>query len=519
MALSAPVRTLETVMANPVLKRSQPALDPLGAERAPLTVIAANNASATVLDLHPSAEVYQRVAQTPATSSLQFTKLVIMAMDAVAVLLSIQLARVLAGGRLDPGQPSSFPLAAATLPVWAIALARQSLYKSRRITRGVDETVRIVRAVLTAVGGTAVLSVIAKVDLSRAWLMFVLVFAVVLLTAERFALRLWFRRARREGRMMRKVLIIGTNAEARAVFDHLRADPTLGYDAVGFIHDHDGDEALTSDLVLDAVRRVGAQGVIIAATSIDINTSNHLIRSLTEAGVHVELSSTLCDIAHDRLTVRPLGRFPMVYIEPVQRGGWRAGAKRGFDVLAASFMLLLALPVIALACIAVKLTSQGPMLFRQTRIGRDGKTFQLMKVRSMYEDAEERLAEIAHLNESQGPIFKIRNDPRITTVGRFLRKTSIDELPQLLNVLRGEMSLVGPRPALPREAERWDPSLHSRLRVRPGITGMWQVHGRGSDGSDYATLDLYYVDNWSLLADVGIMLRTIPAVVFRKGAF
>ena len=506
-------------MANPVLKRSPTSLDPSGHERAQLTVVGGGDAAVTVLDLHPSAEVYQRVAQRTAASVLPLTKLVIMAMDAVAVLVSIQLARMLAGGRLDHGQPSSFPLAAATLPVWAVALARQSLYKSRRITRGVDETVRIIRAVLTAVGGTAVLSVIAKVDLSRAWLMFVVLIAIALLTTERFALRLWFRRERRAGRMMRKVLIIGTNAEARAVFEHLRTDPTLGYDAVGFIHDHDGDESLTPDLVLDAVRRVDAQGVIIAATSIDITTSNHLIRTLTEAGVHVELSSTLCDIAHDRLTVRPLGRFPMVYIEPVQRGGWRAGAKRGFDLAVASVLLLLTLPLMAIACVAVKLTSPGPMLFRQTRIGRDGTTFSLLKIRSMYQDAEDRLADIAHLNESAGPIFKIRNDPRITKVGRFLRKTSIDELPQLLNVLRGEMSLVGPRPALPREAELWDPSLRSRLRVRPGITGMWQVHGRGSDGTDYATLDLYYVDNWSLLADLSIMLRTAPAVVLRKGAF
>jgi lipopolysaccharide/colanic/teichoic acid biosynthesis glycosyltransferase len=137
----------------------------------------------------------------------------------------------------------------------------------------------------------------------------------------------------------------------------------------------------------------------------------------------------------------------------------------------------------------------------------------------MYRDAEARLAEVAHLNEVRGPIFKIRNDPRITPVGRFLRKTSIDELPQLINVLKGEMSLVGPRPALPAEADRWHPSLRARLRVRPGITGMWQVHGRGSDGTDYAQLDLFYVDNWSLVADLSIIVRTVPVVLLRRGAF
>ncbi len=471
------------------------------------------------LDLHPAAEVYERLTRPTSARAFRLTKVVIVLLDALAVLLSIHIARLLAGGRLDNGQPSSFPMAAATLPIWAVALARQSLYKSRRITRGIDETVRIVRAVGTAVGGTAILSVVAKVDLSRAWLTLLLVLATALLTAERFALRAWFRNERLQGRMMRRVLIVGTNAEARAVRDNLQSDPTLGYDAVGFVDDRRGDAAFTPDLVLRAVREARAQGVVIAATSIDVTTSNHLIRTLTEAGVHVELSSTLCDIAHDRLTVRPLGRFPMVYIEPVRRTGWRPLAKRGFDMAAASVLLALSLPIVAAACLAVKFTSPGPMLFRQTRVGRDGGTFSLLKVRSMYADAEQRLDEIAHLNESQGPIFKIRNDPRITTVGRFIRKTSIDELPQLLNVIKGEMSLVGPRPALPREAEHWDPSLRSRLRVRPGITGMWQVHGRGSDGSDYAALDLYYVDNWSLLTDVSIMLRTVPAVLLRKGAF
>lgn len=372
---------------------------------------------------------------------------------------------------------------------------------------------------VTAVGGIAVMAVMTKIDVSRVWLALVLLFGVVLLTVERLTVRLWFRRARLDGRMMRKVMILGDNAEAHAVHDNLATDPSLGYEVVGFIDDHAGDLPAAPDAVLDALRAAGAQGIIIAATSIDLNTSNHLIRGLTEAGIHVELSSTLCDIAHDRLTVRPLGRFPMVYIEPVRRTGWRAIAKRSFDATVAGVMLVVLLPVIATCCVLVRVTSPGPMLFRQTRIGRDGRTFSLLKIRSMYRDAEQRLGDLAHLNESGGPIFKIKNDPRITTVGRFLRKTSLDELPQLVNVLRGEMSLVGPRPALPREADQWDASLRGRLRVRPGITGMWQVHGRGSDGSDYAQLDLYYVDNWSLLADLGIIVRTVPVVLLRKGAF
>jgi exopolysaccharide biosynthesis polyprenyl glycosylphosphotransferase len=506
-------------MAQFVLRRheqEQGPSDPLA--RARLGLIA-GGATFPDLELHPAAEVYERPTGKRRLRGAQ-TKLTIALLDTLAVLLSIYLARLLAGGRVsNGGQPSSFPLAAATVPIWALAMSHQSLYKSRRISRGIDETARIIHAVFTAVGGTAIFSVLVKINLSRAWLVLLLIFGIILLTIERFAVRLWFRRARRDGRMMRKVMILGDNAEGHAVYDNLATDPSLGYEVVGFIGDHEGDGPVTSKIVLDSVRKMGAQGVIIAATSIDLNTSNQLIRGLTEAGIHVELSSTLCDIAHDRLTVRPLGRFPMVYIEPVRRAGWRAVAKRGFDIVMASTLLLVTLPLTAASCLAVRLSSPGPMLFRQTRVGRDGVTFSVLKIRSMYRDAEGRLAEIAHLNELSGPIFKIRNDPRITPVGRFLRKASIDELPQLINVIRGEMSLVGPRPALPSEADLWHPSLRARLRVRPGITGMWQVHGRGSDGTDYAQLDLFYVDNWSLVADLSIIVRTVPVVLLRRGAF
>jgi exopolysaccharide biosynthesis polyprenyl glycosylphosphotransferase len=485
-----------------------------------LSVIATPKVEFPDLDLHPSAEVYAHLHRPEAATRPRFTKPAIASLDAGAVLVSIYLARLLAGGRLAyGGQPGSFKLAAATLPIWALALAHQSLYKSRRISRGIDETGRIINAVFTAVGGIAIVSVIAKIDLSRVWLMLVLLFGIVSLTTERFVLRLWFRRSRREGRMMRKVMILGKNDEGRAVYENLVTDPSLGYEVMGFIEDHMGDMAMTPGAVLSHLEHVGAQGVIIAATSIDLNTSNHLIRGLTEAGIHVELSSTLCDISHDRLTVRPLGRFPMVYIEPVRRSGWRIMAKRGFDIVVAATLLVISAPIIVACCVIVRCTSPGPMFFRQTRVGRNGDTFSLFKIRSMYRDAEARLGELAHLNEVTGPLFKIRNDPRITPIGRILRRTSLDELPQLVNVLRGEMSLVGPRPALPTEASQWHPSLRSRLRVRPGITGMWQVHGRGSDGSDYAQLDLFYVDNWSLVADLSIIVRTVPVVLLHRGAF
>jgi len=207
-------------------------------------------------------------------------------------------------------------------------------------------------------------------------------------------------------------------------------------------------------------------------------------------------------------------------VEPVQRDGWRRTAKRSFDLILAIAAIVATSPIMAAAMIAIRLDSPGPVLFRQVRVGRNGRPFQVLKLRTMVTDAEERLAELRSLHPSDSPLFKLANDPRITPAGRVLRRLSIDELPQLWNVLRNEMSLVGPRPALPDEVDQWTPELFQRLRVKPGITGMWQVNGRSSASfAEYVRLDLYYVDNWSLVNDLVIVAKTIPAVLLSRGAY
>ena len=199
-------------------------------------------------------------------------------------------------------------------------------------------------------------------------------------------------------------------------------------------------------------------------------------------------------------------------LPPDQAGHRRDAARAGLAASSFAFVMIG-------TAIAIKLDSRGPVLFRQTRVGQNSKPFNVLKLRSMVTDAEAQLVDLIDLNEADGPLFKMAEDPRITRVGRLIRATSIDELPQLWNVVRGDMSLVGPRPALPHETEEWDSLLAQRLRVKPGITGMWQVNGR-SDTSfeDYTRLDLYYVDNWTLTTDLAIMLKTVPAVVLRQGA-
>jgi exopolysaccharide biosynthesis polyprenyl glycosylphosphotransferase len=195
-------------------------------------------------------------------------------------------------------------------------------------------------------------------------------------------------------------------------------------------------------------------------------------------------------------------------------------AKRAFDVLVAGGLLVVGSPLLLLTALAVKLDARGPVLFRQERVGKDGRLFRVLKFRTMVSDAEQRLIDLRSRNEADGPLFKLHDDPRVTRVGAWLRKLSIDEVPQLWNVVRGEMSLVGPRPALASEMTAWHPELHNRLRVKPGITGMWQVSGR-SDSSfeEYSRLDLYYVDNWSLVNDLAIVAKTVPTVLLRRGAY
>jgi exopolysaccharide biosynthesis polyprenyl glycosylphosphotransferase len=271
---------------------------------------------------------------------------------------------------------------------------------------------------------------------------------------------------------------------------------------------------------LSVVESTGATGAIIATTAVTAAASNRLVRQLINAGVHVELSSSLQGITSERLTVRPLATTPLVYVEPVHCDGWRAVAKRTFDVVSSAVGLILLSPALAVVAVAIKLDSKGRVFFSQTRVGRNERPFRVHKFRTMVENAEELLVNLHSDNQMDGPLFKIHDDPRITRVGRILRRFSLDEIPQLWNVLAGEMSLVGPRPALYSEMEQWTPELLARLRVRPGLTGIWQVSGRSNlSFADYIRFDLDYVENWSLWRDLAIVAKTLPVVLGKQGAY
>ena len=417
-------------------------------------------------------------------------------------------------------------LVLASLPGFVIGAAFNKLYRARANERPLEEAGNVLKAVGVGVSWMLIISLgVQFEDLSRLWVAALAISTTVALLIERRIARSLFRRLRQQGKLSRRIIIVGTDAHAVNMFRTYASNPALGYEVVGLAGDSDGSESDDApvlgpiDDVSELLEQHGAVGVVVSLASVASDEVNILTRRLTDDGYHVALSSSLRDIDVTRLRPQSLDGRTMIYVEPIVRSGWHATAKRGFDLSLALFMMVATLPIQIGAAVAIAFTSKGPVFFRQIRVGKDGELFEVLKFRTMYRNAEERKAALMDQNEADGPLFKMQNDPRITRVGRILRKLSIDELPQLFNVLIGSMSMVGPRPALPTEVEQWDDDVRERLRVLPGLTGMWQVSGRSDSSFEtYKRMDLYYVDNWSLVHDVKICLRTVSVVLTGSGA-
>ncbi len=273
--------------------------------------------------------------------------------------------------------------------------------------------------------------------------------------------------------------------------------------------------------ILDAVDATGAHVVAVAShPDLAGQSLRRLSWALEERGVELVVSPGIVEVAGPRLSIRPVAGLSLLHLERPTLGGARMFAKTVFDRVLGGLLLLATAPLLALLAVAVRADSPGPVLFRQTRVGIDGRRFTMLKFRSMVRDAEERRDDLLDLDEGNGVLFKVRRDPRVTRVGSLLRRFSLDELPQLINVLRGDMSLVGPRPPLPEEVAEYDGDAVRRLRVRPGMTGLWQVSGRSDlSWEESLRLDLRYVDNWSMALDLSILWRTWRAVVRGAGAY
>jgi exopolysaccharide biosynthesis polyprenyl glycosylphosphotransferase len=326
----------------------------------------------------------------------------------------------------------------------------------------------------------------------------------------------WLGRHRAAGRFVRNLVLVGADADAVQLAAVMREHPELGFRAHGYV----GDPALADQIgapclgpvehAVEAVEETGSAGALVVASALAPQILNDVVRELLAHDIRVQLSSGLRGIAQHRFRATPLAYEPLFYIEPISLSSWQLAIKRIADIGTAAVALAILAPVFAVIGLVIKLDSPGPVFFRQQRVGRDGRLFTLLKFRTMTSDAEARQATLLSANErTDGPLFKMAFDPRITRFGKLMRASSIDELPQLVNVLLGSMSLVGPRPALPGEVAQFDERLKMRARVTPGMTGLWQIEARDNPAfGPYRRLDLYYVENWSPLLDLGIVVAT-----------
>ncbi|WP_092550595.1 sugar transferase [Actinoplanes derwentensis] len=424
-----------------------------------------------------------------------------------------------------------FFFAYIALPLgWLILLWTSGTYDRRYLGLGSEEYKRVIRTSVTVVAAVSLLAFATKTDLSRGTVATVSLCAVILILLGRVFARQVLHLARRHtGHGAHRMVLVGTLPEALEVYTAVTRSPAAGLIPVA-IHLTDGFAAArgietpvpvyAGRDVLSLVREVGADTIAVCGSaSAEPGELRRLAWQLEGTGVDLVVAPQLTDIAGPRVHIRPIEGLPLLHVEePTLSGpGWLI--KNLMDRAAAAFGLLLISPILAVIALGIRLSDPGPVFFRQTRVGHDGRTFKVWKFRTMYQDAEERKATLEELNESDGMLFKMKHDPRIFAFGQKLRATSLDELPQLINVLKGEMSLVGPRP-LPADDGDYLGDVRRRLLVRPGITGLWQVSGRSDLSWDEAVrLDLYYVDNWSLTYDLSILWRTIFVVLKRKGAY
>jgi exopolysaccharide biosynthesis polyprenyl glycosylphosphotransferase len=380
------------------------------------------------------------------------------------------------------------------------------------------------RAITSAVSTGTVLGVLITFDqdqrLSRAWLAMGWSLSILALTLWRTLAPVFYVALRVRVASRPRLVIVGANPLGQDVARELAVRfEVLGYVDNGTDLMEPTDRPLLAPIAeLESVVRSGAVDEIVIALPPDRREQvDRIVARGFGRQVEVKLITDLSEQLPRRLEVGRFGSRPYISFAPVARVSW---VKRAADLLLATMGVILGSPFLLAVAVAIKLDSAGPVFYRQRRLGKDSKPFEMLKFRSMCQDAERRLDELSARNEATGPLFKIRRDPRVTRVGRILRRTSLDELPQLLNVLVGEMSLVGPRPPLPSEVARYEEWQMGRLRARPGMTGLWQVSGRSDvPFNDMVRLDLHYVRNWSIGLDLEIMLRTVPAVIANRGAF
>lgn len=426
----------------------------------------------------------------------------------------------------------NFVVFVGLLCTWHIILASFSLYESRRLVPRESEVLATLKATSLcafAVEAAALLFHIGLVD--APFLVILWGASSTVIMSSRLLLRFFLNHIRKRGRNLRHVLVVGTNPRAVQFARRIESRPELGYRVIGFADEkwpglrtiEGSGMHLVSDLngLAEFVRNTVVDEIVIALPLRSFYGRAAEIAGLCEEqGIVMRFLPRLFNLHKARSTAEELGDDSLLTLSTGPLDGWPVFVKRGLDIALSSALLLVLLPLLLVTAVVIKLTSPGPVLFRQKRLGLNKRQFWICKFRTMVPDAEKRMAELEKMNEVSGPVFKIKNDPRLTPVGKFLRSASIDELPQLLNVVKGDMSLVGPRPLPLRDCQGFEQDWHRRrFSVRPGITCLWQVNGRSSVPFEkWMELDMQYIDEWSLWLDFKILAGTIPAVLKGSGA-
>jgi exopolysaccharide biosynthesis polyprenyl glycosylphosphotransferase len=463
------------------------------------------------------------------------TMVVDVALMALAFLLAYVLRYNLQWLReVDPAYYTTFvpylPMAALQGGLTLLSFALSGVYRFRRGAALVDEIYGVINGAFTGFVVTVFFIFFWRpLVYSRLFFLYATALIILLLIVARLVRRGVLRSLRAQGVGVDRVLIVGSDQMGLTVMRNLMAQPELGYAVVGFVDD-DPERGSTNIGRFQALGNTANLPALLHSQQVDqvIITlpwqQRRQILAITSqcarAGVRPRIVPDLFQMSLSMVDMQNVAGIPMLTPNDTQLSPWARVFKRGTDVLGSAFGLLIFSPLLAIIAVAIRLDSPGPVIFSQPRVGRNGKLFRVFKFRTMVKDADQIKDQVRHLNEAQGPMFKIRDDPRITRVGRFLRRTSLDELPQFWNSLLGDMSLVGPRPALPEEVADYADWHRQRLATAPGITGLWQVSGR-SDLSfeEMVLLDIYYIENWSPLRDLSILLRTIPQFIAGRGAY
>jgi exopolysaccharide biosynthesis polyprenyl glycosylphosphotransferase len=438
-----------------------------------------------------------------------------------------------------------WPLLPLALVIWGVLLLLSGRYRSHRTVPILDEAWAIIRVCFIGSAVFTLLLYAARIDerllgddrISRLWILLFAIFSCVFLLTEQLGVRITSRWVRMRGFNYRTVLIVGTGPTALSIAESIQGHRYWGFRILGFVANGSNGNGSNGNGIaagfprswpilgeVDDLPRIVESNVvddvIFAVHRRDLDRLEDLFLSLQEQGIRTRLALDLFPHTRAQVQLEDLDGMPLLSFATAPTSHIQLLVKRVLDVAAASFLLFLGLPVVLAIATAIKLTSRGgSVLFRQTRCGLNGRSFTLYKFRTMVEDAEERRRELLHLNEMSGPVFKLKADPRVTSLGRILRRFSLDELPQLWNVLRGEMSLVGPRPPIPEEVAKYERWQRRRLAMKPGMTGLWQVSGRNElDFHRWMELDLEYIDSWTPLLDLKILMKTIPAVLTGRGA-